>query len=269
MSQRGFSLLEMLVVVAVFTVITGAVFGLLDVAQQRYRTESQVLDAFQGARIALDQMTRDIHTAGYPPVKSLSAAQQATNSALIAYPFAWQPGYNTRPALAAPCLVSTDLAAGTCNVPNQWDLILESDIDPENANGVEWIRYSLQNNTLFRGVATKVDGGDPVAATNAALVPYVENVMNNANAADIARINASYPNTFPGGNPVPMFVYRFENKGGCPNQPPPPLAPVVAPPGCVREISIVMIVQSANVDMRTRQPRVVTLSGLARRINPS
>jgi len=49
MRERGFSLIEMLVVVAVFTVVTGAVFGLLDVAQQRYRIESEVLDAFQGA----------------------------------------------------------------------------------------------------------------------------------------------------------------------------------------------------------------------------
>lgn len=269
MRERGFSLLEMLVVVAVFTLVTGAVFGLLDVAQQRYRTESETLDAFQGARIALDQITRDVHAAGYPPVKSLSAAQQAANSASLAYPFAWQPGYNTQPALAAPCQVTTGLAAGTCNIPSQWDVIMESDLDPENANGVEWIRYSLQNDTLFRGVATKVVGGDPVAATNGTLVPYVENVMNNASAADIARIRASYPNLFPGGNPVPLFTYRFENKAGCPNQPPAPLPPVVAPPGCIREVSITMIVQSQNLDMRTRQPRVVTLTGLARRINPS
>ena len=269
MRERGFSLIEMLVVVAVFTLVTGAVFGLLDVAQQRYRTESEVLDAFQGARIALDQITRDVHTAGYPPVKSLSAGQQAANSASLAYPFAWQPGYNTQPALAAPCQVTTGLAAGTCNIPSQWDLILESDLDPENANGAEWIRYSLQNDTLFRGVATKVVGGDPVAATNGTLVAYVENVMNNASAADIQQIRNSYPNLFAGGNPVPLFTYRFENKAGCPNQPPVPLAPVPAPPGCIREVNITMIVRSANLDIKTRQPRVITLTGLARRINPS
>jgi prepilin-type N-terminal cleavage/methylation domain-containing protein len=269
MRERGFSLIEMLVVVAVFTIVTGAVFGLLDVAQQRYRIESEVLDAFQGARIALDQLTRDIHAAGYPPVKSLSAGQQAANSANIAYPFAWQPGYNTQPALAAPCLATTGLLPGNCNTPSNWDLIVETDLDPENANGAEWIRYSLQNDTLFRGVATKVVGGDPVAATNPVLVPFVENVMNNASAADIQRIRDSYPTLFPGGNPVPLFTYRFENKAGCPNQPPQPLDPVPAPPSCIREVGITMIVQSANVDMRTRQPRVVTLTGLARRINPS
>jgi prepilin-type N-terminal cleavage/methylation domain-containing protein len=278
MRERGFSLLEMLVVVAVFTVITGAVFGLLDVAQQRYRTESEVLDAFQGARIALDQITRDVHAAGYPPLKSLSGAQQAANSDRLAYAFAWQPGYNTQPALAAPCQVPTPLLLGNCNVPGPYELILESDIDPENANGVEWIRYALggqgdpnmpDRTTLYRGIATKVAGGDPVVATSRVMTPYVENVMNNASGADIARILASYPNVFPGGVPVPIFTYSFENKAGCPTQPPPPNLPVPAPPNCIREVSITMILQSATVDMRSRQPRVITLSGLARRINPS
>jgi len=106
-------------------------------------------------------------------------------------------------------------------------------------------------------------------ATNGTLVAYVENVMNNASAADIQQIRNSYPNLFAGGNPVPLFTYRFENKAGCPNQPPAPLAPVPAPPGCIREVSITMIVRSANLDIKTRQPRVITLTGLARRINPS
>ena len=278
MRERGFSLIEMVVVVAVFTVVTGAVFLLLDVAQQRYRTESEVLDAFQGARIALDQITRDIHAAGYPPLKSLSGAQQAANSASLAYPFAWQPGYNTQPALAVACLVPAGLMLGNCNIPGPWDLILEADIDPENANGVEWIRYSLggqgdpnmpDRTTLYRGIASKVAGGDPVAATGRFMTPYVENVMNNAGAADIIRIQASYPNVFPGGVPVALFTYRFENKAGCPNQPPPPNQPVAAPPNCIREVGLTMILQSATVDMRSRQPRVITLTGLARRINPS
>jgi hypothetical protein len=268
MRQRGFSVLELVMVVAVFTMVTGAVFVLLDAAQQRYRAESELLDSFQGARIALDQITRDVHAAGYPPAKSLAGGQADANSTRLAYPFAWAPGYNTRPSLAAPCLVGTGVLAGNCVHPNAFELVLESDLDPENGNGVEWIRYTLQNNTLFRGVASKVDGGDPVAVTAPFMVPLVEGVMNNASAADQARIRASYPNLFLQGA-VPLFTYRFENKAGCPNQPPPPNLAQPAPPACIRDVGITLIVQSPALDPRTRQPRVATLTGLARRINPT
>lgn len=245
MRERGFSLVEILVVVLVFTVVTGAVFGLLNMAQQRYRAESELLDAFQGARIALDEMTRDIHAAGYPSIKSLSPAQAAANPTAVAFPFAWNPNY------PVACVVG----AG-CRIPGNFDVIVEADIDPENANGVEWIRYSLQNNTLLRGVATKQVGADPAVATQAALVPYVENVMNNCAPADMARIQASYPAMFPGNLPVPVFRYSIQ-----PGKP--------SNPQFIREVDITLVVMSPSLDPKTRQPRVITLTGLVRRINPS
>ena len=65
--QRGFTLMEMMVVVLVLSIVMAAVFGLMNMAQQRYRAESDVLDAFQGARAVVDQLTREVHSAGYPP----------------------------------------------------------------------------------------------------------------------------------------------------------------------------------------------------------
>ena len=65
--QQGFSLLEVMVVMTIFLVVAGAVFELLNVSQQRYRSEQQVLESFQGARLGMDLMVRDIHNAGYPP----------------------------------------------------------------------------------------------------------------------------------------------------------------------------------------------------------
>lgn len=246
MRQRGFSLIEMTFVVLIFTAVTGIVFLLLNTAQQRYRAESELLDAFQGARIALDEMTRDIHAAGYPSIKSLSAAQAAANPTAVAFPFAWNPGYP-----AAACVVG----AG-CRIPGDFDMIAEADLDPENANGIEWIRYSLQNNTLFRGVATKTVGADPAVATQAALVPYVENVMNTCSPADMARIQGSYPAMFPGNAAVPVFRYSIQ-----PGKP--------SNPQFIREVEITLIVMSPSPDPKTGQPRVITLTGLVRRINPS
>ena len=251
--ERGFSLIEMLMVVVVFTILTGAVFTLLNVAQQRYKIESELLDAFQGARIAMDEITRDIHSAGYPSVKSLTQAQLDTNpnSRLVAYTFAWRPGYQTRPSVAVECTMG-----GNCENPNNYDLILESD----QGNGVQWIRYSLRGTTLFRGVADKVANGDPFAATNPALTPYVENVMNNAPQAEITRIQQSYPNLFTAG-PVPVFQYAFSPDPPCNGAPPLKV-------GCIREVRVTLIVRAEGLDPKTRQPRVATLQGVAKLINP-
>ncbi len=246
MHARGFSVLELIVVVGVFTLIAGASFALLNASQQRYQVESQVLDQFQSARLALDELTRDIHTSGYPPMKSFPTAITAASPQLAAYPFAWSPNYP-----ATPCTVGPG-----CASPTGFDLIVETDIDPQNNNGVEWVRYSLQGTTLFRAVVSKAAGLDPVNATQGALVPYVENVMNNASAAQINLIRASYPGLFPGGNPVPVFSYVFDSGKPSTAQ-------------YLREVNITLIVQAPQPDPRTGQPRVVTLTGLARRLNPS
>ncbi|MGC2887530.1 MAG: prepilin-type N-terminal cleavage/methylation domain-containing protein, partial [Candidatus Acidiferrum sp.] len=52
--QRGFSLIEMMIATVIFVLLCGAAFALLSVAQQRYQTESQVLNSFQEARFGLD-----------------------------------------------------------------------------------------------------------------------------------------------------------------------------------------------------------------------
>jgi prepilin-type N-terminal cleavage/methylation domain-containing protein len=245
--QRGFSFIETLVVIAVFTLITGITFRLLDTSQQRYRMESQVLDSFQGAQIAMDQMTRDIHTAGYPPMNSFASAAiaNANPQNVASTPFAWSPSYPV-----TPCTV------GACTTPGSFDLIVETDVDPQNNNGVEWVRYRLNGTTLERGWAKKTAGADPDTATAANMIIYVENVMNNASSAQRAAIQASYPSMFPGNAPVPIFSYSYD--AGKPSQPP-----------NIREINITLIVQAQNLDPKTRQPRVITLTGRARRVDPN
>lgn len=248
MRQRGFSLIEMLVSVAVFTVVTGAVFALLIVSQQRYQMESEFLDTFQGARLAMDQMTRDIHSAGYPPANAFTAAVVVANPTVVALPFAWSPNYPL-----TPCTVGTN-----CNAvggPAAFDLIIETDVDPQANNGIEWIRYRLNGTTLERGMATKIAGADPEVATSNTLVAYVENVMNNTTAAQMNNLRTFYPGLFPGNVPVPVFNYQFD--AGTPLN-----------PQFIRSVNITLIVLSPNPDPKTGQPRLVTLTGYARRVNP-
>src|SRR5712691_7396859 len=86
--QAGFTLLELLAALGIFLLVTGAAFTLLSSSQQRYQTESQVLTSFQEARLALDQMVRDVNDAGYPPPTFTDGVPADSASS----PFAWSTG---------------------------------------------------------------------------------------------------------------------------------------------------------------------------------
>jgi Tfp pilus assembly protein PilW len=238
----------MMVAVLIFTIIMGAVFQLLNVSQQRNQIESQILDSFQASRLALDMMTRDIHSAGYPPANAVWASVAAAHPQWVALPFGWSPNYP-----ATPCTVGT-----TCTTPSGFDLILEGNISPSTGTGVQWIRYQLQGTTLMRGVVPKTAGTDPATATSAAgvMVPYVDKVMNNTTVAQMNYIKTSYPALFPGNTPVPVFTYLYDT--GQPQTPP-----------NIREVNIVLLVLVADPDPQTNQPRLVTLTGRALRLNPN
>ena len=245
-SEGGFSLIELMIATLLFTTIAGITFALLGVSLQRYKGEKDYLNSFQQASVAMDQITRDVHTAGYPAGNSYTTLALALNPTKVATPFAWMPGYLP----PVPCTV-----LATCTVPGPFDLITEADLG--DGNGVQWIRYSLQGTTLMRGVVQKAGGGaDPVTATNGALVPYLDNVMNNATAAQIGALKATYPGLFPGGAPVPVFTYT-------------PDAGTAFQPPNIREVNISLIVQSASPDPNTNKYRVVLLTGQAVRINPN
>ncbi|HET9180778.1 MAG TPA: type II secretion system protein [Candidatus Angelobacter sp.] len=71
---RGFSLLEMLISVAVLVVLTGAVFEQITLMQRKSLAEETKVDTEQQAREFVDQMVRDLHMAGYPKASMYSTS---------------------------------------------------------------------------------------------------------------------------------------------------------------------------------------------------
>jgi prepilin-type N-terminal cleavage/methylation domain-containing protein len=250
---NGFTLLELLVAAAMFLVVAGTAFALLGVAQKRYQTDSQILTSFQEARLGLDQIVRDVNDSGYPPPNHFSVLPAANLYA--ATPFAASP--------SLPCLIGTN-----CASPQDFDLIIETSIDPVNNPNVQWVRYQLPagTTTLLRGVTDKA-ALDPVAATAGSMVPYVQNVMNNATGAQITAIRTAYPTMFPGGNPVPIFSYTCETGGGTPLSC--PTAGSFNTPSNILDVEITLIVQATAADAQTGQPRLVELHGRGHRLNPN
>ena len=277
--QAGFSLIELMVVLVIFLIVTGAVFGLLNVAQVRYRAEQQFLDSLQGARIALENITRDVHRAGYPTANAYDTMPQTPPSlwtaaagvpvTRLAVPFV---GYRAG-AIDQTCVIDTaNPALSTCRVPNAFELIIETDLDPENTaapNQIEWVYYRLDRpgnalasppagggpvppgRTLYRRVSTKTCtgppwtpmtcvGGNPIGAGS----PFVDNVINDP---------ALY-----GGDPNEA-VFRYTCAGGA----------TTCTPENIEEVYIVLRVQAYSRDLQTRGIRALTLQSVARRMNPS
>jgi prepilin-type N-terminal cleavage/methylation domain-containing protein len=72
--QAGFSLLEMLLVVAILTIVLTAVFMQINTVQKRYSNEVQRIDISQESREFFDQIVRDLHQNGWPNSKMYDAA---------------------------------------------------------------------------------------------------------------------------------------------------------------------------------------------------
>jgi len=279
--QEGFTLVELLVSLGIFLVISGAAFTLLASSQQRYQTESQVLSSFQEARLGLDQIVRDVNDSGYPP-PSFSAG---IRKFFADSPFAWSQGSGYP---NAPCLIGT-AGGGTCttaggdSAPGDFDIIVETNPNPQDPGSqVQWIRYQLQGTTLMRGALPK-DNGDPDTAFNPpnTPAPFVQNVVNNSPnlqvgvdaAGNPITLFQQYPAVFPGGAPVPIFQYTCDLPSVSQAVPLPtaacaPRLPPDNSPAYIREVTITLIVKAPQPDAASGRTRLIQLLGRGRRVNP-
>jgi prepilin-type N-terminal cleavage/methylation domain-containing protein len=249
-NQQGFTLVELLLATAIFMVICAAMFGLLQISQQKYAIETQMSGSFGEARLGLDQIVRDINVSGYPSMTLLSNTSNALNYAVS--PAAWSPLYP-----------NGDCQIGACTSPSDSDLILETETDP--TVGVVWIRYQLLNGVLYRGVVPKTTG-DPASAFGASgvMTPLVNNVVYNATGALLAQINTDYPSMYTTGQP-PLFSYTCKTPSG-----PQPCASAGTSyniPRNIVAVDVTLIVQTPQQDYQTQSLKLIELTGRGRPTN--
>lgn len=231
-APKGFTLLELLVATAIFMVICAAMFGLLQISQQKYVVENQLSGTFQEAHLAMDQIVHDINISGYPSLNMFSYTPPSTSYAVA--PLAWDPNYPS-----SDCQIGS-----TCSpTPGDFDLIVETNL----GGSVSWIHYQLQNTTLLRGVVAKTAGADPVSATafsTGLLTPLVNNVVNNA--------------------AQPIFVYSCSTPTG---SQPCTTAGAYNAPKYISDVDITLIVQTQERDPQTQSFKVIELTGRGHRTN--
>lgn len=152
--QSGLSLVEMLVAVAILSIVVGAAFSQIEQAQVHYRVEDQKLDLTQQERDFIDQFVRDVHQAGYPAATQYSTALSYT-------------------------LTSKWVAAGIYNIsPTQFQM--EGDVDGSGTVSDVTYQYVAGPSPcpcLQRGTTPKVDATWPWAQATPTYFTEVQNIQ--------------------------------------------------------------------------------------------
>jgi type II secretory pathway pseudopilin PulG len=264
--NRGFTILEALLAMAIFLIICAAMFELLDLSQKRYSTETQLSAAYQDVRLAMDQITRDFDVSGYPPQGMFSSVPTTKPWLYAVGPVAWSPNYTS----GGDCQIGVN-----CQTPSDQDLIIETHLSTDTADSnVSWIWYHLDTatNTLLREMVTKT-AGDPYATVSTAgtAVPLLTNVMNSPGPALLAQIQTQNATMYPGGQPVPIFQYYCVSPtlGTGPTSVPCSVAGANNTPRFITDVQITLIVATPQMDIQTQRFKLVELNGRGHRLNPN
>jgi type II secretory pathway pseudopilin PulG len=167
----GFSLIEMLIAVAMVTAVMAVVMRGIIQMQQRSNTESTTVDVSQQTRDFIDQMVRDIHNVGYPPPQVVTSA------------------------VAAGCSANVAIACGVISYSST-QIIYEGDLD--GSGTVYRVYVQLQPGAggkcpcvLQRGAIRK---SDALSGTAPTYFTEVNGVLNSGNGLG----GATYPISLPG-----------------------------------------------------------------------
>jgi prepilin-type N-terminal cleavage/methylation domain-containing protein len=136
-AQAGFSMIEMMVVIFVISLIMGAVFQSINLTQQTSISQQAKLDLTQQAREFVDQLSRDLRSAGYPNSRNMSTGATDPNNVGVC------PDGTTN-LLTSPCDPTNGVGLIKIDVSTLW---FAGDVDgtqsvPGYAN-VKTIRYDL------------------------------------------------------------------------------------------------------------------------------
>lgn len=150
--QKGFTLVEMLIAVALSITVMGGVYEVFTSQQKAFRIQDHVAEMQQNARVALDMMTREIRMAGYIPEE-----------------------WDGDSSIKVPTFGATVVGAQDIEVLGLNTITFEADIDGDGKT--ETVRYSIDaaNLNLTREV-WEWDGGALAWGVSGKPQPLAENI---------------------------------------------------------------------------------------------
>jgi len=132
--NRGFSLMELMIVLTILSIIVGGIFEQMNVAQQRAYAERIKLDNMQEARDFVDQFFRDINEIGYPNVRMMDISSAS-----------WNPVLTQPPTYAWSNLYANDnrMAIGLVKIDNT---AIQFEADTNGDGNVQSVQYQINGN---------------------------------------------------------------------------------------------------------------------------
>lgn len=234
--QQGFSLIEVMVVLLITTILGGLIFSQIDTVNQRAHNEEQKLDLFQEARDFMDQMTRDLHQAGYPNMHNFAPNQLTSPSSCS--------------TLSDPTACDSHVAAGVVKIAND-QLWFEGDVD--GTGSVSSVQYQLITTgtncpCLRRSQIAKISGDPLTGQGTPVFYTEIQGVQNGTSS-----------------NPI-FYAYRADNTQVT--------LPVdfdnnATDISNINEIKVVITAQSKYIDAKTGVKPSVTMVSTVRLNNCS
>jgi prepilin-type N-terminal cleavage/methylation domain-containing protein len=237
---RGFSLIEMLIAVAIVTAVIAVVVQGITKMQRRSFVEGSKIDTVQETRDFIDQMVRDIHNVGYPAPK--------------VNPF---PGANCNP---------TDNANVACGLiyfsPTQ--IKYEADLDGSGTVYQVWVQLAVGPSggcpcILQRGAITKAQ---VLAGTPPTYFTEVNGVLNSGDGTG----NATYAISLAGSGSYTTYgtadVFASYDSNATLN----PVGTCTTAAACssIRSLQITANVVPSFIDNATNTFQVTSITSKAR-----
>ena len=222
----GFTLIEAMIVLLIVTLLGGVIFSQIDNVQQRATNENIKLDLFQEAREFMDQMSRDLHQAGYPNMHNFAPSQLSSPSACA--------------ALSDPTSCDSHVAAGIVKV-DSGQLWFEGDVDGTgNVSSVQYQYIATGNNCpcLRRSQIAKI-AGDPLTGQGTPVFyTEIQNVQNGTSSSPIFY-------AFRKDNTQVTLPVDYDNNSTDISN--------------INEIKVVVTAQSKNIDPKTGVKPSITM----------
>jgi|GEM_PF-834073 len=262
--NAGFTLIEMMVAIGLLTLIMAIVFSNIDMVQKRYNIEDAKTDSIQESREFLDQITRDLSTAGFPN----GTMYKNTN---------------------IPADIATSKAVGLVAI-SATDIIFEGDLDGDGSANV--IEYQLDNTAnsgncpcaIKRSVVAK-DGSTATLSLTPTFDTEVQRVVNSTgngnspytisgkdskgNTFDTVYVNFKYNPVFEyydiTGTKITGVPNDLSTSGSPSNQTTGSAFSLLAR---VRTVVVTINVVSTIPDQQTQQYPAFSLRGVALILNP-
>lgn len=211
--ERGFSLLELLVSVAILTLLMAVVFQFISTNQRRYRSQQLLAEVSQGGRSAFEVMGQELNQAGYNPPFSTNKTVGGSGATNPGAPLASLPLAGGSPATSGVFygsrLVIGNTCAGSPATCTQEEVVVNAD--------TSYGTTAMSTTAVPVVLVNSHSPGEPVYSRN---YPYASGILYDHRAAGTGLAVADNKIRFFGDIQNTGHLYYGEYRLQCPGSTP-------------------------------------------------